>query len=112
MSSARSMPIPSGQPSSVVDALKSVWVDFRRETAARHNTQAAIKELSRLDDAALAHGYLSQPDRRCRPPRQALSAEIFEMSKRPGHPGLFCFSSHDETVTLYRAAASPADGAR
>ncbi len=54
MSSARSMPIPSGQPSSVVDALKSVWVDFRRETAARHNTQAAIKELSRLDDAALA----------------------------------------------------------
>lgn len=54
MSSARSLPIPSSQPSSVVDALKSVWVDFRRETAARHNTQAAIKELSRLDDAALA----------------------------------------------------------
>ncbi len=54
MSSASALPIPSGHPSSVVATLKWVWVGFRRESAARHQAQAAIQELSRLDDAALA----------------------------------------------------------
>jgi uncharacterized protein YjiS (DUF1127 family) len=52
---AHSMQIPSGHPTTnVVHALKAVWVDYRREAVARHEAQAAIRELSRLDDAALA----------------------------------------------------------
>lgn len=51
---AHSMHIPSGHPTTVVHALKSVWMDYRREAVARHEAQAAIRELSRLDDAALA----------------------------------------------------------
>lgn len=54
MASANSMHIPSGHPTNFVDTAKSVWLGFRRNAASRHTTQAAIAELSRLDDAALA----------------------------------------------------------
>ena len=54
MPSISALPIPSGHPSSVVDALKSVWVDYQREATKRRKAQAAIDELNRLDDGALA----------------------------------------------------------
>jgi uncharacterized protein YjiS (DUF1127 family) len=54
MHSARTMPIPSGHPAGVFDAVKAVWVGYRRDAAKRQELQSAMRELSQLDDVALA----------------------------------------------------------
>jgi len=54
MPAAHTMPIPSGHPSGLFDSVKSVWVDYRRDAAKRTQAQAALDQLTRLDDDALA----------------------------------------------------------
>lgn len=54
MQAAQTLPIPSGHPAGVLDAVKAVWVDYRRDAAKRHSVQSAIAELARMDDMALA----------------------------------------------------------
>lgn len=54
MQVAHTMPIPSGRPSGVLDALMFSWNEYRRNAADRQAIRAAEAQLSDLDDAALA----------------------------------------------------------
>lgn len=54
MQAAQTLPIPSGHPSGVLDVVKTAWVGLRRDAAKRRAEQAAIDELMRFDDLALA----------------------------------------------------------